>query len=107
MHAILKQEIEPLQDSRPTELLIRKWLVIFGSLFNREITPLLIGTWCQLLSGLPAVQVEQGCEQIAKTWTFNHFPTPGAVLSQFDKAKQKGLELEGEHQWQSLLDWIG
>ena len=106
MQALLKPETELQQDSRSTELLIRKWLVIFGSLFNREITPFLIGIWCELLSGLSAAQIEQGCEQVAKTWTFNHFPTPGVVLSQFDKAEQKGLELEGEHHWERLLDWV-
>jgi hypothetical protein len=104
MQEILKQETKPPQGS-PPELVIRKWLVVFGTLFNREITPFLIGSWCELLSGLSVPQIEQGCKQIAKTWTFSHFPTPGAVLTQFEKANEKGLELESETEWENLLDW--
>ena len=106
MQALLKRETSPRPDSARTELVVRKWLVALGSLFNREITPLLIATWCELLAHLSPEQAEEGLQAIAKSWTFSHFPTPGAVLSQFSKAEEKGFELEAENEWQRLLGWI-
>jgi hypothetical protein len=106
MQALSKPKTSPPPDSAPTELIVRKWLVVFGSLFNREITPLLVATWCELLGHLTPEQAESGLKQIADSWTFSHFPTPGAVLAQFEKAEEKGFELEAEMQWQNFLAWV-
>jgi hypothetical protein len=106
MPTLLKEKIESRRDSPSTEFVIRKWLVILGSLFNREITPFLIGSWCELLAHLSPAQVEQGCRKIAQSWTFSHFPTPGAVLAQFSNAQEKGFRLESENEWEKLLSWI-
>jgi len=106
MPPLLKEKIESRQDSPSTEFVIRKWLVILGSLFNREVTPFLIGSWCELLAHLSPAQAEQGCRKVAQSWTFSHFPTPGAVLAQFSNAHEKGFRLESENEWEKLLSWI-
>lgn len=109
MQNLLKQETEPRPDfrqGRSTELVVRKWLVVFGELFHREISPFLIASWCEVLAPLTPEQADRGCAQIAKTWTFSHFPTPGAVLSQFDKVEEKGFALESEQAWEKLLAWV-
>lgn len=106
MQALSRQKIESPPDSRSIEVAVRKWLVVFGTLFNREITPFLIGSWCEVLAPLSPEQIERGCMETARSWTFAHFPTPGAVLSQFSKAEEKGSTLEAENEWRALLAWI-
>lgn len=106
MQALSNREILPQPDSAQTDLVVRKWLVAFGSLFNREITPLMISTWCELLASLAPEQADRGCTEIAKSWTFSHFPTPGAVLSQFKNAEEKGFALEAAGAWEKLLAWV-
>jgi hypothetical protein len=106
MRALSKRETSLQPDSAPTELIVRKWLVAFGSLFNREITPLLIATWSEMLSPLTPEQADRGCMEIAKSWTFAHFPTPGAVLSQFKSAEERGFALEAAGAWEKLLAWV-
>lgn len=87
-----------------TERVIRKWLVVFGSLFMREITPLLVSSWCELLGDLPAPLVEAACAQVAKTCRF--FPSPGEIREQINQAESKAFELEAESEWDRLLGWI-
>jgi hypothetical protein len=89
-----------------TSEVVRKWLVAFGSLFGREITPLMVSTWCALLAKLTPEQAERGCRKIAESWTFGHFPTPGAILSQFADAEEKAFTLESEAAWERLLAWV-
>jgi hypothetical protein len=87
-----------------TERVVRKWIVVFGSLFLREITPLLVSSWCELLGDLPAALVEAACAQVAKTCRF--FPAPGEIRAQIDQAESKAFELEAERGWEQLLNWI-
>ena len=107
MQALSNREILSRPDSSlSTEMVVRKWLVAMGSLYSREITPLLIGTWCEMLSPLTPVQAEHGFRELVKSWTFAHFPAPGAILSQFKTAEEKGFALEAEGAWGKLLAWV-
>jgi hypothetical protein len=107
MQARSNREILSLPDSGlSTEMVVRKWLVAMGSLYGREITPLSIATWCEMLSPLTPEQAEQGFRELVKSWTFAHFPSPGAILSQFKNAEEKGFALEAEGAWGKLLDWV-
>jgi hypothetical protein len=107
MQALSNREILSRPDSGlSTEMVVRKWLVALGSLCGREITPLLISTWCEVLSTLTPGQADQGFRELVKSWTFAHFPTPGAVLSQFKNAEEKGFTLEAERAWEKLLAWV-
>lgn len=87
-----------------TEAVIRKWLVVFGSLFGRDMSELLIASWCELLSDLVPEVVEQACRRAAETCKF--FPTPADVRVQIDRAEELDLESEAEDAWQGLLDSI-
>jgi hypothetical protein len=107
MQAHSNREILSLPDSGlSTEMVVRKWLVAMGSLYAREITPLLIATWCEMLSPLTPGQAEQGFRELVKSWTFAHFPSPAAVLSQFKNATEKAFTLEAEGAWAKLLTWV-
>lgn len=103
MQQALTQETSR-QPGSETEQVVRKWLVIFGSLFQREITPLLIGAWCELLGDLAPGMMERACSQTAKTIRF--FPSAGDIRAQLDQAEAKGFELEAETEWQKLLAWV-
>ena len=86
-----------------TDAIVRKWLVYFGSQFNRGITDLIIATWCELLADLDPEKVELALVQTAKTCHF--FPSPADVRSQIDKTDTKGLELEAEEAWNRAMDY--
>jgi hypothetical protein len=107
MQALSNREILSRPDSSlSTEMVVRKWLVAMGSLYGRKITPLLIATWCEMLSPLTPGQAEQGFRELVKSCTFAHFPSPGAILSQFENAEDKGFALEAEGAWGKLLAWV-
>ena len=72
--------------------------------FSGEITPLLVGAWCQLLGDLTARELENACIQVARTCRF--FPTVGDIRAQLDRANARGFELKAEFAWQTLLDWV-
>ncbi len=92
------------QPGSESERIIRKWLVIFGSLHQREITPLLIGAWCELLGDLRPEAIESGCIQTAKSCRF--FPTPADIWTKLEEAAAKSLDLEAKRAWKDLLRHI-
>jgi len=83
---------------------VRKWIVTFGEIFGREITPELVKVWCRLLADVDAEALNRACERAAKTCKF--FPSPAEIRGQFDQANAGGFELEAEEKWQNLLAWV-
>jgi hypothetical protein len=77
---------------------------VFGSLFQREITPFLIGAWCELLADLDAGMLENACAETAKTCRF--FPNPGEIRALLKQAEGNIFELKAETEWQKLLAWV-
>ena len=75
------------QPASKTERIIRKWLVIFGSLHQSEITPLLIGSWCELLGDLDADAIESACNQTARSCRF--LPSSGLTSAQSSTRRQQ------------------
>jgi len=92
------------QPDSQIEKVVRKWLVVFGSLFQREITPLLIGAWCELLADLDARMLEKACAEAARTCRF--FPSPGEIRALLKQAESNSFELKAETEWQKLLTWV-
>ena len=94
--------------SRPqvssNSLVVRKWIVTFGEIFGREITPELVKVWCRLLADVDAEALNRACERAAKTSRF--FPSPAEIRGQLDQANARGFELEAEETWQKLLAWV-
>ena len=84
---------------------VRKWIVTFGEIFGREITPELVKVWCGLLSDIPPDALNLACEGTAKSCKF--FPSPGEIRAKLDQVGEQGRELEAEHAWRHALDWIG
>lgn len=83
---------------------VRKWIVVFGELFAREITPELVKVWCRLLADVDAEALNRACERTAKTCRF--FPSPAELRGQLDQVNARGFELEAEGKWQELLVWV-
>jgi hypothetical protein len=84
----------------------RQWLVTFGEICGREITPALAAIWAGQLGDIAPDLLHQACDRLAKTWSSNFLPTPGSVRAQIDQAEAKGFELETETEWQKLLAWV-
>lgn len=76
MPSNLSKKIEASPDCQ-TEVVIRQWLVVFGGLFQRELTELLIGTYCEALSDLTPTEIALGCKGAIKRLKF--FPTPAEI----------------------------
>lgn len=85
-------------------LVVRKWIVTFGEIFGREITPELVKVWCKLLADVDAEALNHACERAAKTCKF--FPSPAEIRGQLDRANAAGFALEAEEKWQQLLEWV-
>jgi hypothetical protein len=85
----------------PVEQIIRKWLVVFGSLFNQDITPLLISSWCKLLSDIEPDRLESAFTEAAKTVRAG-FPKPGDIRAQLEAAATTGSKLKAEEEWQKV-----
>ena len=83
---------------------VRKWVVVFGELFAREITPELVKVWCRLLADVDAEALNRACERAAKTCKF--FPSPAEIRGQLDQANAGAFDLEAEEKWQNLLVWV-
>lgn len=98
----LSGKISPRQASE-AEAVIRKWLVVFGTLFQKEITPLQISAWCELLADVDAALLENACAETAKSCRF--FPAPGDVRALLAQAAANSFDLKAETQWQNLLAW--
>ena len=103
MHKSLSVVTSRQPDSQ-IEQVVRKWLVVFGSLFQREITPFLIGSWCELLADLDAGTIEKACMEAAKMCRF--FPNPGDIRALLKQAESSSFGLEAETKWQQLLTWV-
>jgi hypothetical protein len=84
----------------------RQWLVTFGEICGREITPALAAIWADQLGDIAPDLLHQACDQLAKTWSSNFMPTPGSVRAQITQANAKGFELAAESEWQRLLAWV-
>ena len=84
--------------------MIRKWIVVFGELFARDITAPLVDSWCNLLEDIEPNLLMKACECAAKTCKF--FPTPADVRSQIDHCNMRGMQLEAEDAWPCALDWV-
>jgi hypothetical protein len=91
--------------SSPDEI-VRKALVVFSEICQRDITPALVAIWVEQLSDIPPQRLNEACKRLAKTWRSNFLPTPGNVRAQLDDAEGKGFELAGEREWQKLLEWV-
>lgn len=101
-NAILK--ISESRASESLEAVVARWLVKFGSVFDKTITPLLKATWYEALQDLDATVVEAACLQVAKTAEF--FPSPAAIRKQIDSAKCNAFNLKVEQDWQRFLLWL-
>ncbi|MGC1107111.1 MAG: hypothetical protein WA876_11280 [Candidatus Acidiferrales bacterium] len=88
----------------PSNLLARKWIVVFGELFAREITPELVSAWCMLLGDIEPRLLDQACDRTARTCKF--FPTVADVRAQLDQAAATAFELDAERAWHELLAWV-
>ena len=91
--------------SSPDEI-VRKALVVFSEICQRDITPALVAIWVEQLRDIAPQRLHEACKRLAKTWRSNFLPTPGNVRAQLDDADGKGFELEGEREWQKLLEWV-
>lgn len=97
-------KISALPVSEPLEKVVSKWLVKFCSIFSKELTPLLIATWCEALSDLDPQVVDKACLQVARNAEF--FPNPGTVRAALRGANAGGSAIVAEQKWRYLLEWI-
>jgi hypothetical protein len=62
----------------------RQWLVTFGEICGREISPALAAIWTDQLGDIPPDLLQQACDRLAKTWNTN-------FRAQIDQANANGL----------------
>jgi hypothetical protein len=84
----------------------RQWLVKFGAIVGQLVAPEVFNIWVEELSDIPADRLHFACDRLMKIWRYPNLPLPGDVRAQIDNAETKGLELEAETEWQSVLDGI-
>jgi hypothetical protein len=84
---------------------VRKWLVVFTEICQRDLTPALVAIWVEQLGDIPPDRLQQAFDRLAKTWRSNFLPTPGNVRAQLDDADSHGLTLCAEDDWQNYLAW--
>ena len=101
-NAIAKISESPASELRKSA--ISKWLVKFCAIFGKELTPLLIATWCEALSDLSIEAINAACLQAERIAEF--FPSPGFIRKQISHADACGFELNAEREWQSLMAWV-
>jgi len=97
-----KRTSEQLDSS--LELVVRKWLAVYGEMFQREVTRELVTIWLAEFSGTSAKQFGILAEKARSKARF--FPQP-ADLREVEVAvreAQKSLTLE--EAWESALNWI-
>lgn len=87
-----------------SEAVVRQWIVVFGEIHGREITPELVGIWCQLLGDIEASLLDRACKETAARCRF--FPTPADIRAQIEAADATALELKAERAWEKLLEYI-
>jgi hypothetical protein len=83
----------------------RQWLVKFGEICQREVTPALAQIWDKQLCDIPPDLLERACNQVAKTWTSSFLPTPGNIRAVIDQADARGFDLKAEEAWQFALEY--
>lgn len=83
----------------------RQWLVKFGEICQREVTPSLAQIWVEHLQDISPDLLQSACDRVAKTWTSGFLPTPGAIRAVIDRAEAKGLQLEVENAWQKSITY--
>ena len=87
----------PQQDSQSSEEVVRRWVVYFGEIYGKEITPALVTLWCRLLADIEPALLERACIETAKRCKF--FPTPAEIRAQIEQANAGGLQLEAKEAW--------
>ena len=87
--------------SASREEVIGKWLVMYCSIFDRGLTPLLSATWCHALSDLDIDTINAACGRVLKTAKF--FPNPGDIREHITQAKTRALDLNAEIEWTKAL----
>lgn len=92
------------RDSRSTEAVVRHWIVAIAELCGKELTPALVGLWCQLLADIEVGLLDRALEETAKTCG-RFFPTPGEVRARISQAEQIGRQAEGNDAWESALNY--
>jgi hypothetical protein len=98
------EKISRQRDSRPTDLIVRRWIVAIAELCGKDITDPLVELWCRLLSDIEPQLLDRALEETAKTCG-RFFPTPGEVRARINEAESKGLQLEAEAAWSRALDY--
>ena len=96
--------ILPRPDSRSTDAIVRRWIVVIAELCSKELTTSIVELWCELLSEIEPELLERALEETAKTCRF--FPTPGEVRARIGQAKAGALELEAQTAWQHVLKFV-
>ena len=81
--------------------LIKKWLMVFGEVYGKEVTTSLTRIWFAALSGVESSALNRACEKTSKESRF--FPTPAEVLSHIKNANEVLSDLEAEKDWQKSL----
>lgn len=85
MAANLQNTISAQRDSSG-ETVIRKWLVVFGELYSREISQELIKTWLKLTSHYPSAKLDVAFKKLSQTFVPTSacpFPVPAQLAEQF------------------------
>lgn len=86
--------------------LIREWLVKFGAIYGRDITPLLVASWEEALAHVQDLpQLERAFLQAARTCR-QFMPTPADVLAPMGQAEGAARRLDGERAWRQLEQYI-
>jgi len=92
------------QQASSYSAVVRKWLVAYGEIFRQEVTPAMVQLWESLLSDILASSLDWACYEVARSGKF--FPTPGEIRSRIEKATDLATAIQGETEWQNLLDYI-
>lgn len=83
---------------------VAHWLMTFGEVCGREITPELAGIWAETLAHLDPEVLERACQRVLRTSRF--FPTPADILGQIEQADELALQAEAEGAWQQVLEYV-
>jgi hypothetical protein len=83
----------------------RQWLVKFGEICQRDVTPSLAQIWVEQLRDIAPDLLERACDRVAKTWTSGFLPTPGNIRAAIDQANAIGLQFKSEKAWEHALKY--
>lgn len=91
------------QQASSPERIIREYLVKWGEVYGREITPALVKIWEGLVAGVETTRLREACERATTDCRF--FPVPADVIPA-KKADETAAKIAGEQAWQKLLKYI-